>query len=289
MVKCKNQYGLAAVFLLYLIFAAQFCMAQLNGNSNFGNNPSKGHYLSMKDKTKIYYEVYGSGKPIVLLHGGLYGDISEYGKLIPLLSKHFQVIAIETRGHAKSEIGHQPYTYSLLAEDAFAIIKHLTKDSVIVIGFSVGSMIGITLTVNHPEIVKKLVFASGQLASNLNSRESIKEIKKMTGATMEKQNPDFVRERKKLMPEPQRWNDFIEYFKNAMVIETVFNPSKLKKVKCPVLIIGGDRDGIRTEDMVATYRLLPNSSLAIIPNSDHLVFANRPDLIGDLILPFVSP
>ncbi len=272
--------------LLYFLLTGQLCMAQQSRNNDFGNNPSRGHYLAMKDGTKIYYEIYGSGKPIVLLHGGLYGDISEYGQLIPQLSKHFEVVAIETRGHAKSEIGHQPYTYTLLAEDAYAIIKHLTKDSVIVVGFSVGSMIGITLTLNHPEIVRKLVFASGQLASNLNSPASIEEIKKMTGETMEKQDPDFVRERKKLMPEPQRWNDFIEYFKHAMVIETVFKPAQLEKVKCPVLIIGGDRDGIRTEDMVATFRLLPNSSLAIIPNSGHLVFAKRPDLMEAIILPF---
>jgi pimeloyl-ACP methyl ester carboxylesterase len=274
------------LLLLSLLFTGPFCTGQQQGDANFGNNPSAGHYLSMKDNTRIYYELYGSGKPIVLLHGGLYGDISEYRRLIPELSKHFQVIAMDTRGHAKSEIGHQPYTYSLLAEDAYSVIKQVTKDSVIVVGFSVGSMMGIALTVSHPEIVKKLVFVSGQLASNLNSPEAVAQIKQMTGETIEKQDPGFVQARKKLMPEPQRWNDFFEYFKNAMVIETVFKPEQLQAVTCPVLIIGGDRDGIKAEDMVATYRLLPNSSLAIIPNSGHLVFVKRPDLMEALILPF---
>jgi pimeloyl-ACP methyl ester carboxylesterase len=274
------------MLLLSLLFTDQFCTGQQQGDINYGNNPAAGHYLSMKDNTKIYYEIYGSGKPIVLLHGGLYGDISEYRRLIPPLSKHFQVIAIDTRGHSKSEIGHQPYTYSLLAEDAYSVIREVTKDSVIVVGFSVGSMMAITLTVNHPELIKKLVFVSGQLASNLNSPESVAQIKQMTGETIEKQDPGFVQARKKLMPEPQRWNDFFEYFKNSMVIETVFKPEQLKAVTCPVLIIGGDRDGITVEDMVATYRLLPNSSLAIIPNAGHLVFVKRPDLMEALILPF---
>src|ERR1700728_3212304 len=111
MTQIKSSYSIAVkLLLLYLLLTGPGCAAQQKGDDDFGNNPSAGHYLPMKDKTKIYYEVYDSGNPIVLLHGGLYGDISEYRKLIPQLSKHFQVIAIETRGHAKSEIGHQPYT-----------------------------------------------------------------------------------------------------------------------------------------------------------------------------------
>ena len=72
-------------------------------------------YFSSFDSTKIYYEIYGHGKPLVLLHGDLYGDISEYGKLIPVLQKSFKVIAIETRGHGKSWIGKQTFSYQLFA------------------------------------------------------------------------------------------------------------------------------------------------------------------------------
>jgi pimeloyl-ACP methyl ester carboxylesterase len=80
------------------------------GQVNYGNNPKAGHYQRMADGTSIYYEIYGSGKPLLLLHGGLFGDIGEYGHLIPLLAAHFQVTALDTRGHAKSFIGHQAYT-----------------------------------------------------------------------------------------------------------------------------------------------------------------------------------
>jgi pimeloyl-ACP methyl ester carboxylesterase len=275
------------IMTLILLFPAAVSKAQLNGNENFGNNATKGHYLQMNDQTKIYYEVYGDGRPLVLLHGGLFGDISEYEKLIPKLSKHFQVIAIETRGHGKSEIGNRPFTYSLMADDAFTIIKYMTKEPSIVIGFSDGAIVGITLAVTHPELVKKLVFAGGNLFSKGNSQEDIKEVKQITGTSIEKQYPDFVRERKKLMPQPQRWNDFVEMLKNAWLTEIKITSQQLKKVKCPVFVIGGDRDQYTSaEDCVASYRMLTNARLAIIPRSGHVVFETRPDLLEALVLSF---
>jgi pimeloyl-ACP methyl ester carboxylesterase len=87
--------------------AAQFIYGQIP----FGNNPATGGYFNTGD-AKIYYEVYGSGKPVVLLHGGIYGYIDEFEKLIPVLSQRYQVIAIATRGHGRSELGHHHYPTS---------------------------------------------------------------------------------------------------------------------------------------------------------------------------------
>jgi pimeloyl-ACP methyl ester carboxylesterase len=123
-----------------MLMVMLFCSSAMAQTIEYGNNRGTGNYLKMKDSTRIYYEVYGSGKPLVLLHGGLYGDISEYGKLIPALAKQFMVIAIGTRGHAKSEIGRKPYTYHMMAEDAYAIIRYVTKDSILLLGFSDGAV-----------------------------------------------------------------------------------------------------------------------------------------------------
>ena len=79
-------------------------------DTQYGTNDKAGHYLNVGD-AKIYYEVYGEGIPVVLLHGGDHGYIDEFKKYIPVLSKQFKVIAIATRGYGKSEIGTKPFSY----------------------------------------------------------------------------------------------------------------------------------------------------------------------------------
>src|ERR1700761_4359214 len=102
----------------------------------YGANPEAGHFLHVND-VNLYYETYGSrGTPLVLLHGGLYGYIEEFGELIGELSKHRRVIAIATRGHGRSELGTKPFSYALFASDAVAVIHHETEGKVGEMGFS---------------------------------------------------------------------------------------------------------------------------------------------------------
>ncbi|HEX8024024.1 alpha/beta hydrolase, partial [Mucilaginibacter sp.] len=178
------------ILLILLFFVPAIVTAQ---NIPYGNNPAAGNYLKVKDGTRIYYETYGMGRPLVLLHGGLYGEISEYENLIPVLSKNFMVIAIATRGHTKSEIGHQPYTYELMSDDAYSVIRYITKDSVTLIGFSDGAVIALDLTIRHPDLVKKLVFAGGNVSAASYRPGEMEELKGLTGASLERDMPDFVR------------------------------------------------------------------------------------------------
>jgi len=277
------------IIFIGLLVTVQFSVAQIGSNVEYGNNPANGHYLPMMDGTKIYNEVYGSGRPLILLHGGLFGDISEYEKLIRKLSEHFQVIAIETRGHGKSEIGHQLFTYELMAQDAYEIIKKTTNDSAIVIGFSDGAVTAMKLTISHPEMVRKLVFAGGNLSLG-DYKPGVKEnLEKITGKSIERDYPGFVNGRKKLMPDSSRWDDFVEKLKNAWFNQLNVQPFQLKNVKCPVLVVGGDSDQYNPiEGFVNVYKLLPNASLAIIPNSDHIVFYNYPHLMEDIVTNFID-
>ena len=277
----KNNKLTQAVF--FCLLSSIHLNAQRLKSIPFGHNPATGHYFQMDDHARIYYELYGSGKPVVLLHGGLFGDISEYEHLIPVLSKHFRVIAIETRGHGKSEVGNIPYTYSLMAQDAYHIVRHVSKDSAIVIGFSDGAVIAMALTIAHPELVKKLVFAGGNLKPDTGDLETL------TGESIEKQYPDFVKERKALMPDPSKWGSFIALLKNAWLQPEYVDRSKLKDVRCPVLVAGGDHDQFnKLENFTGLYRSLPHAVLAIIPGSDHLVFQNRPDLMEALVIHFIN-
>jgi pimeloyl-ACP methyl ester carboxylesterase len=273
------------ILLILLFFVPAIVIAQ---NIPYGNNPAAGNYLKVKDGTRIYYEIYGTGKPLVLLHGGLYGEISEYENLIPVLSKNFMVIAIATRGHAKSEIGHQPYTYELMSDDAYSVIRHITKDSVTLIGFSDGAVIALDLTIRHRDLVKKLVFAGGNVSAASYRPGEMEELKDLTGASLESDMPDFVRERKKLMPEPGRWGEFVELLKHAWINQTTVMPDQIKSIKCPVLVAAGDRDRYNPiESFISIYKLLPSAELAIIPNSDHIIFYRQPALMETMVMGFV--
>jgi pimeloyl-ACP methyl ester carboxylesterase len=127
----------------------------------FGANASAGHYLQVDD-AKIYYETYGSGDtPLVLLHGGLYGYIEEFGDVIQQMSKYRRLIAIATRGHGRSELGTKPFSYTLFANDAFAVIRHETRGKVDVLGFSDGAVTSYPLTTAHPELVRRLGPSAG--------------------------------------------------------------------------------------------------------------------------------
>ena len=122
----------------------------------YGNNPKAGKYALAGD-ARIYYEVYGKGKPLVVLHGGGVGSIYEMAQFIDSLAKSYQVIALSTRGHGRSEIGHTPLTYEQNANDVYAVMQAVTSDSVIVLGFSDGAYAGYKLANMYPARVSKLM------------------------------------------------------------------------------------------------------------------------------------
>jgi pimeloyl-ACP methyl ester carboxylesterase len=180
------------------------------GTISYGANPVAGHYLRVDD-TKIYYETYGTGgTPLVLLHGGLYGYIEEFGELIGELSKHRRVIAIATRGHGKSELGSKPFSYVLFASDAFAVIQHETGDKVDVLGFSDGAITSYLLTAAHPGLVRRLVAIGGPRGIADWTPSALAELKASKADDVERDSPQFVADRKKLMPAPQMWEEFVQ-------------------------------------------------------------------------------
>jgi pimeloyl-ACP methyl ester carboxylesterase len=184
-----------AGLLIFLSVWAQIGLAATTdeGVIPYGNNSSAGHYLQVGD-AKIYYEVYGSGRPLVLLHGGLFGYIDEFAGVIPELSRHYTVIAIALRGHGKSELGQQPLSNALFAEDSATVIRHATGEPVILVGFSTGAVASYLLTIAHPELVHKLIAVGGPIASSGSTEAAAAEASAYsTPAELEKQLPPEVR------------------------------------------------------------------------------------------------
>ncbi len=247
----------------------------------YGANSIAGHYVQAKD-ANIYYELYGEGQPIVLLHGGLFGSIMEYSDLIDKLKQHFQVIAISTRGHGKSGIGTEPLTLEQRANDAMAVIKAVTKESVIIVGFSDGGYSAYKLGAMYPESVKKMiVIGAGELSPG------VREFNLTAKQAIEMDKPYWAQQLK-LMPEQNRLEEVFAQVANCYTNVTV-TKDLLRLIKCPVMVMAGDKDGANpVERVVSAARCIPNHQISIIPNTGHACHNDNFAAFWESIAPFLD-
>lgn len=278
------------VLLLFVWAQAGLAATTDEKDIPYGNNPSAGHYLQVGD-VKIYYEIYGSGHPLVLLHGGLFGYIDEFGGVIPELSRHYTVIAIALRGHGKSELGTQPLSNALFAEDSAAVIRHVTSEPVDLVGFSIGAIASYLLTINHPDLVHKLVAVGGPIASSGSTEAAGTEANTYNDpAELEKGLPPrFVARRNRIYPDRAVWNRLVLAMGKAEATEQDIPKEKIHAIQIPTLIAAGDQDDYtKMEHFVEIYHLLPHGELAIVPGCGHTVFKCNPSLMLDLIEHFLQ-
>jgi pimeloyl-ACP methyl ester carboxylesterase len=281
---------------LFSVFISLFCMGSVDAQQNlrrafhpptvvykipYGNNPKAGHYVQAKD-AKLYYEVYGKGQPIVLLHGGLFGSTVEMTDFIEKLKKNYQVIAISTRGHGKSELGTEPMSLEQRAKDAMAVINAVTKDSVIVIGFSDGGYAAYQLGAMYPERVKKMVvMGAGELYPGLRAFN-------FTAKQAMEMDKPFIEQQLKLMPEPNKLEDMFAGVCNCYNKLTV-GKDLLGAIKCPVLVMAGDNDGGNSvEHVVNAARMIPKHYISIISNTGHGCFLENFEAAWASIAPFLK-
>ena len=243
----------------------------------YGINDTAAHRLHRED-AEIYYEVYGEGPPVLLLHGGFYGYIHEFADYIDILSKHYRVIALATRGHGRAPIGSTPYTRRLLADDAAAVLKHTTNQPAIVIGFSCGAKTAYMLAAHYPDEVKKVV-AIG--AGPRVSESAINWAKNL--------QPTTVAVHKQWMPEPERWDDFVKNIKHLYIHNGGVSDQELQQINRPVLLIAGDRDYFNpVSEFDRAHSIIKNSQLLVLPDCDHVGSMSKPIVLREFILPFIQ-
>ena len=250
----------------------------------YGNNSQAGHYVQADD-ARIYYEVYGKGEPVLVLHGGMVGCSYEMGLLIDSLSTKYQVIAVTTRGHGRSEIGHKPVTYEQRANDVLAALNAVTdKPATLVLGFSDGAYTSYKLASMYPERVKKLIA--------IGAGENLRLLRKVIGnnvETMKKVDLAFMQSQMALMPEPERlqeyWDALPEFYNDRMIADKkLFN-----SIKCPTLLISGELDpNAPLETVLSAYRMIPDCSLAIIQGAPHQVMVTNFPAVWANIAPFLK-
>lgn len=233
----------------------------------------------------LYYEVHGSGKPVLLMHGGLVFIESFYNQ-IPALAKEFMVIAPDSRSHGRSTDTAQALSYRQMALDMAVLLDQLKIKKADIVGWSDGGIIGLDLAMNRPDLVNKLVV----IGTNFNTAgldpKGVEETKKMTPGTAElKPAKDFY---ERVAPDPARWPVFFEKVRTMWLTQPNYAPADLKKIGAPTLIILGEKDSIKRDHGEEMQRLIPGSRLHIIQGASHFVGMEKPDELNMAIIDFLK-
>jgi pimeloyl-ACP methyl ester carboxylesterase len=236
----------------------------------YGSNPAASKTF-VHDGIKFYYEVYGTGEPVLMVHGNG-GSIASLAAQIDYFRKHYMVIAMDSRDQGKSGDSQDKTTYEKMTDDLSALLDHLKVAPVNVVGWSDGGIEALLLGVRHPEQVKKIA----SMAANLDPSES----------AIYPEVLDWVRDElaavtpeQKTTPEGRR-----ELRLRQMLLEEPhIDPQDLENIAAPTLILSGDHDLIRDEHTLEIYHHVPFSELCIFPNSTHAVPFDDPELFNSTV------
>ncbi|AMJ66056.1 alpha/beta fold hydrolase [Hymenobacter sp. PAMC 26628] len=240
--------------LVLLLFLARLLAA--GQPVPYGHNPAAGHYQTVRG-IKLYYETYGAGPPLLLLHGNG-GSIASFQHNIAYFARRYRVIAVDSRAHGRSVDAGDSLSFEMMADDFAALLTSLRIDSANVIGWSDGGISALALALRHPAKVRRLVATGANLAPDSTA---------LTPALWLQQQRSYRENQGRARTTPAQKNDW------KVFLLDVFQPNiplaALRRVGAPALIVAGDGDVITLEHTVAIYRHLPRARLWVVPNSGH--------------------
>lgn len=224
--------------------------------SPYGKNKAAGKYYTIRG-FKMYCEVYGSGQPLLIIHGNG-GSINNFVYQIPYFSKKYKIIIADSRAQGKSIDNGDSLTYEMMADDYAALLDAMKIDSAYVIGWSDGGINGLLLSIRHPEKVKKLAITGANLVPDTSAvSQNILNMVLPTLTDLENKPSKTVQEKNTL-----------KLFR-LLVEQPHISLTDLQRIACPTLVIGGDHDVIKEEHTMLIYKNIPQSYLWILPGSGH--------------------
>lgn len=246
--------------------------AETAAKTPYGANKAAGATF-VRDGVTLYYETYGQGEPLLLIHGNG-ASIGSMAAQIEHFRKTRKVIAMDTRDHGRSSDSPGPIDYEKMTDDQAALIDHLGLGPVDVVGWSDGGIEALLLGLRHPTKVRKLV----AMAANLNPKALYPETDKLVRDMLADAGgrPDTPQTRREIK------------VTGMMLVEPNIDPANLAKVTAPTLVISGDEDMVRLDHTVQIYESLPNANLAVIPNSTHLVPYDDPQTFNAVVEKFLN-
>ena len=260
----KKITGIICIVLLTMV-----CLTSCN-HIPYGNNKGVGKYYNIRG-FKMYCETYGSGKPLLMIHGDN-GSISTFSDIIPAFSDNYKVIVADSRSQGKSKDLADSISFEMMADDYAALLDSLHVDSAYIIGWSDGGINALLLAMRHPKKVKKIVSSGANLwpdSTAINGADWLSAKKEY------EQNKDKV---KKTDEEKRNWKLFMLDWQQPHI-----SAKSLNVIKCPTLVMSGDHDLIKKEHSKIIAQNIPQSNLWIVPKSGHgVLFEHRHKFINTI-------
>ena len=252
-------------------YLASSVMAQVQpvDTLSIGNNASAGHYMNIRG-CKFYYEEYGTGLPVVMLHNNG-GSISNFMYQIPYFARSFKVIAIDSRAQGKSVDNGDSLSYQMMADDVNTLLDSLRLFQCFVMGWNDGAITGLLLAIHHPDKVRKLAITGARLSPDTSALDA-------TAVTWALQ---YYRSIQRLAPSQDNRN------RSKVVRLLTFGPdikaAEVKKISCPVLVIGGDHDVVLPRHTTYIASLIPQSYLWLVPGAGNAIPVDFKDAFNNVV------
>jgi pimeloyl-ACP methyl ester carboxylesterase len=261
--------------------------------------PAKSGHTAVNG-VNYYYAVYGTGEPLLLLHGGL-GQIEMFGPNLAKLAQNRQVIGVDMHGHGRTPLGHREISLVDMGNDMAGVLKQLGYDKVDVLGYSMGGGVAFQFAVQHPQMVRRLALVSAGYSQDGFYPEMLPQQAAVGAAMLEwmKETPIY-RSYVAIAPHPEEFPKLLDQM-GAYMRKSYDWSADVKNLKMPVILIYGDSDMFRPEHMVKFYQLLggglkdagwqrehmSQNRLAILPNITHYEIGLAPQMV-DTALPFLN-
>lgn len=301
-----NKHVITSLLLAVVVAVAASCQSHPKNEQNASTmpkdtvvnqnvKPAESGYADVNG-LKMYYEVYGKGKPIVLLHGSFMTIPLNWSHIIPLLTKDRRVIVTEMQGHGRTRDIAREIGYEAMADDVSVLLKHLKIDSADILGYSMGGGVAFQVAVRHPQRVRRLVVLSAPYAHDgwwpeVEASFATATADQFKGTPIQKQYDS-------LGNDPAHFPEFV---KKVIGIDLKpYDWSKdVKNIQAPLFMAIGDADGVRYEHALELFRAkgggkmgefhgLPKSRLAIVPGTTHIGMMKRMDLLLPMITDFLD-
>ncbi len=242
-------------FALFLFSFSQIACAQsATDTSLYGNNTKVGKYVNTRG-FRMYYETYGEGAPLLIIHGNG-GSINNFMYQIPFFSKHYKVILADSRAQGKSTDNSDSLSYEMMTDDLNALLDTLHLDSCFVIGWSDGGINGLLLAMRHPEKVKKLAITGANFVPDTSAIDPFVYNWAMNENNTLKTNHQHTSK--------------TQFKAGAFTfLRTPYCVARIRNACLPALVIGGDHDVILPKHTMLIAQTIPKSYLWILPNSGH--------------------
>jgi pimeloyl-ACP methyl ester carboxylesterase len=250
------------------------------------NPKAPGSYMFVND-LNMYYEDHGAGgTPLVLLHGGLGAIHTSFEKVLPAFAKTRRVIAIEQQGHGHTADIDRPLTFEQMGADTAAVLRRLGIERADFLGYSDGGNVAVAVAVRYPALVRKLVLAGVNFDNDGLTPEFLEFLRTATPADL---GDEFRDSYAKVAPRPSDWPTLVAKFLKMNAEFAGWPPDQVRAIAAPTLIMIGDRDFIRPEHAIATFSLLRDSQLAILPGTNHETLMTRNDWLVPMMRAFLDP